>query len=147
MPRDFKTVLCPTDFSDSSYHALEYGLRFAQNADGLLIVCHVVHVPGGDLLGAEPYTLTLKEAEEHVAERLRDVQATWLKGYPKCELVTVLGDPAEEITALAKTRNADLLIMSTHGRSGLSHLVMGSVAEQILRHAPCPVFIVRAGVE
>lgn len=147
MPRDFKTVLCPTDFSDASYHALEYGLRFAKNADGLLIVAHVVHVPSGELLSGETYTMNFKEAQEHVTRRLREVQTTRLENYPKCDLVTVIGDPAEEITALAKSRAADLIIMSTHGRSGLSHLVMGSVAEQILRHAPCPVFIVRAGVE
>lgn len=147
MPRDFKTVLCPTDFSDASYHALEYGLRFAQNAGGLLIVTHVIHVPGGDLLTGESYTLNFNEAQEHVVERLREVHVNRLQSYPKCELVPVIGDPAEEITAMAKTRDADIIIMSTHGRSGLSHLVMGSVAEQILRHAPCPVFIVRAGVE
>lgn len=147
MPRDFKTVLCPTDFSDASYHALEYGLRFAQNADGLLIIAHVIHVPAGDLLTGESFTLNFKEAQEHVDERLHEVHASRLQSYPKCDLVPVIGDPAEEITALAKSRAADLIIMSTHGRSGLSHLVMGSVAEQILRHAPCPVFIVRAGVE
>jgi universal stress protein A len=147
MPRDFKTVLCPTDFSDASYHALEYGLRFATNADGKLVVAHVVHVPSGDLLSGESYTMNFKEAQEQVVERMREVHTTRLRSYPKCDLVTVIGDPAEEITALAKSRNADLIIMSTHGRSGLSHLVMGSVAEQILRHAPCPVFIVRAGVE
>lgn len=147
MPRDFKTILCPTDFSEASYHALEYGLRFATNADAKLIVAHIVHVVSGEMLSGETYTMNFKEAQEHVAQRLREVQATQLRGYPKCDLVTVIGDPAEEITALAKTRAADLITMSTHGRSGLSHLVMGSVAEQILRHAPCPVFIVRAGVE
>ncbi len=146
MPREFKTVLCPTDFSDASYHALEYALRFAQSADGQLILTHVVHVPAGDL-GGEAYTLDFKEAQHKVEERLREVHSERLQGYAKCEIVTVIGDPAEEVTALAKTRAADLIIMSTHGRSGLSHLVMGSVAEQILRHAPCPVFIVRAGVE
>jgi universal stress protein A len=147
MPRDFRTVLCPTDFSAASYHALEYALRFAQGADGVLILAHVIHVPAGDLLTGESYTLNFKEAQEHVAERLREVQANQLQNYPRSDLVSVIGDPAEEITALAKSRAADLIIMSTHGRSGLSHLVMGSVAEQILRHAPCPVFIVRAGVE
>jgi hypothetical protein len=63
MPRDSKTVLCPTDFSDSSCHALEYALRFARNADGVLIVAHVVHVPAGELLGTETYRLNFKEAE------------------------------------------------------------------------------------
>jgi nucleotide-binding universal stress UspA family protein len=147
MPREFKTILCPTDFSDSSYHALEYGVRFARNAGGTLLLLHVIHVPAGDLLGRDAYTLNFNEAERQVIERLREVQAKQLNGYPTCELMATLGDPAEEIIGLARSRSVDLIISSTHGRSGLSHLVMGSVAEKIIRHAPCPVFVVRAGVE
>lgn len=147
MPRDFKTILCPTDFSEASYHALAYALRFARHADGTIIVIHVVHVPAGDLLGEEVYTLNFAEAERHVLDRLREIQAGQLQQYAKCVLLTSIGDPAEEIISLARTRNIDLIITATHGRSGISHLVMGSVAEKIIRHAPCPVFIVRAGVE
>jgi nucleotide-binding universal stress UspA family protein len=145
--REFKTILCPTDFSDSSYHALEYGVRFARHSDGTIVLAHIIHVPAGDLLGRDAYTLNFKEAEKQVLERLEEVQATHLAGYPRYDLVAVLGDPAEEIIGLARSRQADLIISATHGRSGLSHLVMGSVAEKIIRHAPCPVFVVRAGVE
>lgn len=147
MPREFKTVLCPTDFSDSSYHALEYGVRFARHADGTILLVHVIHVPAGDLLGREAYTLNFDEAEKQVLDRLKEVHAKHLGGYPRCELMALLGDPAEEIIGLARSRRADLIISATHGRSGLSHLVMGSVAEKMIRHAPCPVFVVRAGVE
>jgi len=147
MPREFKTIICPTDFSETSFHALEYGFRFAQDSKATLIVVHVIHVPAGDLLGRDAHMLNFAEAEKQVLDRLREVQMKQLKGYQKCDLIAVLGDPAEEIIGLARSRRADLIISATHGRSGLSHLVMGSVAEKIIRHAPCPVFVVRAGVE
>jgi len=98
-------------------------------------------------LGEEVYTLNFQEAQQHVMERLQEVQAEQLKGYPKVEMLALIGDPAEEVISLAHTRKVDLIICATHGRSGLSHLVMGSVAEKIIRHAPCPVLVIRAGVE
>ena len=146
MPRDFKTILCPTDFSQSADHALEYGLQLARNTGGTILMIHVIHVPAGDLLGDEVYTLNFEEAQRRVIERLKEAQAKQLLGYPKCETLVAIGDPAEEILALAASRQADLIITGTHGRSGLSHLVMGSVAEKIIRHSPCPVLVVRAGV-
>lgn len=146
MTRDFKTVLCPTDFSDTSYHALEYGLRFARLASGTLIVTHVIHVPSGDLY-AENRTLHFDEAKARVEQRLAELVATRIEGYPKCQTRIEIGDPAEHIIKMAKDCRADLIVTSTHGRSGLAHLVMGSVAEKIIRHAPCPVFVVRTGVD
>ena len=147
MPREFKKVLCGTDFSENSYHALDYGLRFAKHADGTLIVLHLVHVPAGDLLGEHAYTLNFDEAKSRMQEMLDEVHASRLGRYQKCELLVDFGDPAEQILDLARSRQVDLIVTSTHGRSGLSHLVMGSVAEKIIRHAPCPVFVVRAGVQ
>ena len=146
MPRDFKTVLCPTDFSDTSYRAVDYGLRFARNASGTLILTHVIHVPAGDLYGRD-HMLSFDEATRAVEQRLADLVRTRLEGYPKCQLRVAIGDPAEEIIKIAKDTRADLIITSTHGRSGLVHLVIGSVAEKIIRHAPCPVFVVRSGVD
>lgn len=145
MPREFKTILCGTDFSEASYLALEYGLRFAKNSDGTLIVTHVVHVPAGDLLGEQAYTLNFAEAEARVRKMLTEVHQTRLGSYPKCELRVDIGDPAEQLLALARDRAVDLVITATHGRSGLKHLIMGSVAEKVIRHAPCPIFVVRAG--
>jgi universal stress protein A len=146
MPREFRTVLCGTDFSEASYRAVDYGLRFARNAEGTLIVAHVIHVPAGDLLGEKAYTLNFQEAEARVQALLQELFANQLDGYPKCELRVEVGDPAEQLLKLAGERKVDLIITATHGRSGLAHLVMGSVAEKIIRHAPCPVFVVRAGI-
>ncbi len=147
MPRDFKKVLCGIDFSESSFHALDYGLRFAKNADGTLILLHLVHVPSGDLLGERAYTLNFEEAKARMLHLLEDLRATRLEGYAKIELEVDFGDPAQQIINLARERGVDLIVTSTHGRSGLTHLILGSVAEKIIRHAPCPVFVVRADVE
>ena len=145
--REFKKILCGTDFSESSYHALDYGLRFAKSSDGALLVVHLVHVPAGDLLGEQAYTLNFAEVRSQMRALLDQLYATRLQRYAKTELVIDFGDPAQQLIKLAEDRAVDLIVTSTHGRSGLSHLLMGSVAEKIIRHAPCPVFVVRADVE
>jgi len=146
MPRDFKKILCATDFSERSYHAVDYALRFAKISNGTLIFTHIVHVPAGDLMG-EQYTLNFAEAEQRARKMLEELQTTRLGGYPHCEIHVEVGDPAEHILKLARERNVDLIVTATHGRSTLASLVMGSVAEKVIRHAPCPVFVVRFGVE
>lgn len=146
MPRDFKKILCATDFSERSYHAIDYALRFAKISNGTLILAHIVHVPAGDLMGEE-YTLNFSEAESRARKMLEELRVARLGGYPNCEIVVEAGDPAEHILKIAKTNDVDLIVTATHGRSTLASLVMGSVAEKIIRHAPCPVFIVRFGVE
>lgn len=146
MPREFKTIVCATDFSEPSYHSIEYALQFAKLSGGTIILAHVIHVPAGDLIG-ETHTLNFSEALDKGRSMLADVHRTKLAEYSPCEIQVEIGDPATHILKLATDRRADLVITSTHGRSGLSHLVMGSVAEKIVRHAPCPVFVVRYGVD
>lgn len=145
--REFKKILCGTDFSESSYHALDYGLRFAKASDGTLLVVHLVHVPSGDLLGEQAYTLNFAEVRNQMQALLDDLYTTRLQSYPKTELLIDFGDPSQQLIKVASDRDVDLIVTSTHGRSGLSHLIMGSVAEKIIRHAPCPVFVVRADVD
>lgn len=150
MPREFRTILCPTDFSDRSLHALEYGLRFAQASGGVLLVPHVIHVPAGELFSGEHGSvgaLRFDEARRNAMELLEKIHREKLDSYPKCELFTEVGDPAQEILQIARDRKVDLIVVSTLGRSGLAHLLMGSVAEKIIRHAPCPVLVVREGVD
>ena len=147
MPRDFKTILCPTDFSEESYRAIEYGLRFAKAADGTLLLAHVIHVPSGDLYQPDLHTLTFEEAKQRTMKLLEELQQKRLQNYRKCELLVEIGDPHEVLMGIAAQRKADLIVIATHGRSGLQHLVMGNVAEKIIRHAPCPVFVVRRGAD
>jgi nucleotide-binding universal stress UspA family protein len=145
--RDFKTILCPTDFSDASYRALDYAVRFARQADGTLLLAHVIHVPTEDLMHPGVLVPSFDDVRVRGQKLLEDVRAQHLGGYAKCELLLDVGDPYEQLMEIANQRNADLIVVCTHGRTGLQHLVMGSVAEKIIRHAPCPVFVVRRGAE
>lgn len=146
MPRDFKTILCGTDFSEHSYTALDYALRFAKFSDGVLMVAHFVHVPTGDIYAGEAWPRTFEEAKRRAGELLTELHATRLGGYPKVELIVEIGAPGEMLLRLAQERNVDLVVTATHGRSELAELIMGSTAEKLIRHAPCPVFVVRQGV-
>ena len=147
MPREFKTILCPTDFSEESYRAIEYGLRFAKGADGTLILAHIIHVPSGELQQPDGHVLNFEEAKQRTITLLEELWAKRLQSYSKCELLVDIGDPHEVLISMATQRKADLIVIATHGRSGLQHLVMGSVAEKIIRDAPCPLFVVRRGAE
>jgi nucleotide-binding universal stress UspA family protein len=146
MPRDFKTILCGTDFTERSYHALDYALRFAKLADGVLIVAHFVHVPSGEFYTDAEWPRSFEEARTRAKDMLAELHRTRLEGYPKTELVVDIGVPAELMIQLANERRVDVLVTATHGRSELADLIMGSTAEKLIRHAPCPVFVVRQGV-
>jgi nucleotide-binding universal stress UspA family protein len=145
MLAQFKTILCPTDFSEESYHAIEYGESFAKLADGTLLLAHILHNPTSELFHPEGYVLSFEQAKQHAQSLLEELRAKRIS-YPKCELYVGLGDPYEQLMALATQRNVDLVVVATHGRSAIEDLVLGSVAEKLIRHSPCPVFVVRRGV-
>lgn len=147
MPREFKTILCPTDFSEESCHAIEYGVRFAKVSDGTLLLAHVIHVPSGELYQPDLHVITFDEAKSRALARLQELRETRGGRYPKCELLVEVGDPFDVLMNIAQQRQVDLIVISTHGRTGLHHLVIGSVTEKIIRQAPCPVFVVRRGAE
>ena len=147
MPRDFKTILCPTDFSEESYRAIEYGVRFAKAADGTLLLAHVIHVPSGELYLPDTHVLTFDQAKQRTLSLLEELREKRLHNYPKCELLVDIGDPHDVLIGIATQRKVDLIVIATHGGSNLQHLVMGSVAEKLIRHAPCPLFVVRRGAD
>src|SRR5262245_40372117 len=95
MPREFKTILVGTDFTEDSYHALDYALRFAKLADGVLIVVHYVHVPSGDLYTTAEWPRTFEEAKTRAKQMLVELHQTRLESYPKTELIVEIGTPAE----------------------------------------------------
>ena len=139
-------VLVPTDFSEPSATALTYAFALARAFGASMHVLHVVEEPlaqgwnGFGLpalpeLRAQVLADAQRQLEEAVPLLARDRQAT--------ELVTCLGDPEREIVGFANARNVDLIVMGTHGRGGMAHLLLGSVAEKVVRAAPCPVLTVR----
>ncbi|MFQ5667014.1 MAG: universal stress protein [Candidatus Binatia bacterium] len=143
MPRDFKAILCPTDFSPESYQALEYGVRFARISQGTILIAHILHNPASQEFQPDGYVLSFDQAKVRAQSALEDVRANRVGADTKCELLVDIGDPYDRLMAVAKERQVDLIVTSTHGRTGLKHLVLGSVAEKLIRHAPCPVFVVR----
>jgi universal stress protein A len=146
MIREFKTVLCPVDFSETSYHAAEYARWFAQQANGTLILAHILHNPSSEFFHEAGYVISWDTAKARARALLEETKSKRLDNYSKTELVVDVGDPHDLVVKLARDRKADLIVVATHGRTGIEHLVMGSVAEKVVRYAPCPVFVVRQTV-
>ena len=142
-----KRICVPVDFSESADHALQYGITLAERFGASLHLLHVVQDIGpfvGDSsqLGAVS-TIELVESIQRDAEReLAKIPAG---AGAELEVVrkVIIGNPAATIHRYAKEQEIDLLILATHGRTGLSHFFIGSVAERVVRTAPCPVLTVR----
>jgi nucleotide-binding universal stress UspA family protein len=139
------TILVLVDFSQSSFQALEYAIEFAERVAAKLIIFHAVHF--GYAFTADGYGMydlsTLMEAEHKGAERQMEkfVRLAKFRGV-NFETAVKVGPPVSEICAFAKQREVDLIITATHGRTGFKHLLIGSVAEQIVRYARRPVLVV-----
>ncbi|MCB7128287.1 MAG: universal stress protein [Candidatus Brocadiales bacterium] len=138
-----KTILCPIDYSKGSLTALDYAVHIALRETAKLYLIHVIdirYLEGyAPLEVANPDSETInrlkKELDEHVPEDARkkiDVES----------IVTV-GIPVLEIVNATKEKEVDVIVMGTHGRTGIAHVIMGSVAENVVRRAPCAVLTVR----
>lgn len=136
-----RRILHPTDFSDSSQTAFELACALARDYDAELVVCHVEPWPAVPVVEGIALDLPVEDPDADVS-RLADVRPE----DPAVRVVRRLrrGEPAAEILTVAADVAADLIVMGTHGRGGLSRLVLGSVAESVMRKAPCPVLTARA---
>ena len=134
-------ILHPTDFSDRSRPAFELACALARDYGAKLVVLHVVQLP---LLTPVDGVLVPTPVDEAEAFRV-ELERIW-PADPGVAFDHRLAerDPAEEILSAAGVENVDLIVMGTHGRTGLSRLLTGSVAETVLRQAPCPVLTVKA---
>jgi len=134
-----RTILHPTDFSEQSDYALRLAAAQARDHGARLVLLHVASLPvvvyGGDLPVPVP-------EDSHDEERQR-LESLPVPAPTTTERHFVEGDVATEILRLAQETNSDLIVMGTHGRTGLARLLMGSVAEQVVRKAPCPVLTVK----
>jgi nucleotide-binding universal stress UspA family protein len=144
-----RTILCPTDFSRVSAAALELAAGLARDSGARLIVLHVAEPP--PLVQPGELARALQEPDGYRAElqaQLRRFQPAGLEGRVDYQLRE--GAPAAEILRAAAEAGCDLIVMGTAGRTGLGRLLLGSVAEQVLRQAACPVLTVTtpgAGVD
>lgn len=135
-----RTVLFPTDFSDRAAPAFDLACSLARDYSAELVVVHVSPPPVQGV--SEGVAVELPTGwEDAVWTRLAAVRAD----DPRVRIIhrLIVGDPAEKIVRLAEDRHADLIVMGSHGRTGLRRLLAGSVAEAVMRTAPCPVLTVR----
>jgi nucleotide-binding universal stress UspA family protein len=141
---EFTKILCPVDLSDLSVRTLAYAGAVARWYDGHLTVVHVVpsFTPMEVTTGLEPISLVYATSRDEVLEQLgRTVVAAGL-GAGSVALTAAEGEVAATIVDQAVEMRTDLLVMGTHGRSGFDRFFLGSVAEKVLRKAPCPVLTV-----
>jgi nucleotide-binding universal stress UspA family protein len=137
-----ETILHPTDFSKNSEHAFQLACSLARDHGARLILLHVQETLIPVATEAGPAPLDLAEERKVLQERLNALRPEDARIDVKHCLVA--GGSAEEIISLAQDEGCDLIVMGTHGRTGLCRLLMGSVAEEVLRKAPCPVLTVKS---
>jgi len=143
---EFKTILVTTDFSDTSKRALPPALRLAEKFGSKLVVVYVDEEKLPPLV--VEYTAVglddiLRDQEQRAAARLREFVAENLRGAGAIEARVATGVPHVEIVRIAEECGAGLIVMATHGRGFISHMLLGSTTERVLRRAPCPVLVVR----
>ena len=136
------SILVPHDFSETSDAALRYGIELARTFGARLHLLHVGEKVQTDI--AMEFPIGLDEAmEDAIRERLLKIMTPSEQRTLKPEFEIVAGAPHTEIVNYAKAHGIDLIVMGTHGRGFVGHLMMGSVAEKTVRNAPCPVLTVR----
>ena len=142
-----RKILYPTDFSESSLEALKYAVSFARDYKARLVLMHVVN----EQIFSEGLSLPRLEAPEALGQEMAAeagrqmrmlIPAGELAGLD-VEHVILRGMPFLEIIRYAKANAVDLIVIGTHGRSGMEHIIFGSTAEKVVRKAPCPVLSVR----
>ena len=142
----FKTILFATDFSESSDHAFQYALSLARKFESRLGIIHVISEPV-DLRGFYVPHISFDKLEEEIEQGALKIMEkfcrTHLQGYDKVDTFVVPGIPYDEIIKKAVELGADLIVVGTHGRTGLDHVLFGSTAEKVVRKSEIPVMSIR----
>jgi len=143
-----KHILVPTDLSAYADYALDYAIALAQKLQARLTLLHIIHLTPlamGDIgaAGLVPYLDEMAaDAQQRMQALLNRVHQEGLQG----ETAVVQGVPFQSIVDMAGN-DVDMIVMGTHGRTGLTHALMGSVAEKVVRLSPCPVLVTRGKTE
>ncbi len=144
---DWKRVCCPIDFSDASRAAMEVAADLARRTGAELVLLHAYPIPGytfpdGSVVASPRMMQELADqAQRHLQEWRVDAER--IVGAARVTAEKAIGEPAAEILSFARARGADLIVVGTHGRTGIEHARMGSIAERVVRRAHCPVLTVR----
>ncbi|HUO04862.1 MAG TPA: universal stress protein [Candidatus Binataceae bacterium] len=144
MATEIKRILCPIDYFSHSMAALEYAVDLAKQHGAKLILLNVAPLPLGESVVSpvplEPFPF--QDAEHR--KQLEKIAHERVEGKVFFEIMVVAGDPGPAIMRAIRSSTPDLVVLGTHGRRGIGHLVLGSVAEFIVRESPVPVLTVRA---
>jgi nucleotide-binding universal stress UspA family protein len=143
----YKKVLFCTDFSENSDYAFEFAYGIAKRDDGLLYILHVVaenphQAFATTMITNEQIEKIEKAIEEDLDNNYQERYAKKIENGIRYEIVTRSGREDEEILRFAKDEAADIIVVGTHGRTGIEHVFFGSVAEKVLRRSPFPVFVI-----
>jgi len=138
-----KNILCATDLSGPGNRTLSYGIGLAREFGSKLLVCHIIEMPATAVYGeafvdpVEQQQVSSKLALEKIYSLMSGVDIDW-------EPIVSIGHASDEINRSVQQHRIDLVVSATHGRSGLTRLVLGSVTERLMRTLPCPLLVIRA---
>lgn len=142
---NIKKIICPIDFSISSFAALKAATDLAMQYSAELYLVHVVGPPHcGLMLSKSEYEWCRKRELSLTKMLLRKAIKDRVSKYLTAHSIIRRGDSADQIVQTASKKKADIIVMATHGRTGLKHMVFGSVTDKVVSNAPCPVLIIHA---
>jgi len=147
MVEPFRTILCPVDLSTNAHVALEYAASMARQCDATVHLLYIIP-PTDAQIPAELYRPDKSGgadfiwAETAAKEKLHALAQEHLSGGIRYEVHTRVGDTATVVLEVAEAREASVIVMATHGRTGLSHLLLGSVTEKVMRESLCPMLVI-----
>ena len=143
----YKKVLFCTDFSENSDHAFSFAYGIAKRDEGLLYMLHVIPDNPHEryvesLLTIEHKKKIQRAIEENLDSNFREHYISKMENGVNYEIITKSGREDEEIVTFAREEKVDIIVMGTHGKTGIEHVFFGSVAEKVIRHSPFPVFVI-----
>jgi len=145
-----KKILVPIDFSDYSKRALRYAIDFSKHFNSELILVSVIEpmiYPADFSMGQVAIPATDQNLTERIENELKSLEENEIGNQVKSKRIIKSGKPFYEIVETAREEDVDLIIIATHGHTGVEHLLFGSTAEKVVRKAPCPVLTLREPIK
>ena len=139
-----KKILCPIDHSDCSKEALKYAVSFAMKDGAKLYLLHIIDIRSfNESLNEMPTQIPDNETLQQLRIKLLNCIPEEMRDDMDVEAIVIQGIPFAEIISTSREKEIDMIVMGSHGRTGISHIMLGSVSEKVARKAPCPVLITR----
>lgn len=140
--RKFSKILCPLDLEQDPTDALEIACELARERDATIHLLHVARIPSEDMDVPLPFAQNPRW-EQAARTKLERIASDKLEGKIRYQIHVLSGIPDADVARIANQLGVDLVVMATHARTGISHFILGSVAEHVMREANCPVLTVR----